>query len=152
MGYMTVFAMLLGLASPSVAQTKLQIMTIYKTPTCGCCQKWADYIEKAGFIVDVKELADLSQIKKKYKIPSRAHSCHTGIINGYFVEGHVPVEDVRRMLKEKAKIAGIAVANMPIGSPGMEFGDRKDPYDVIAVDKNGKVSVFNSYNKSNIGK
>ena len=114
---------------------------IWKTPTCGCCTLWVDHIRAAGFRTTVHDMNDVSPIKRKLGVPSSLESCHTAVVAGYTIEGHVPADVVQQALKTKPKIAGLAVPGMPMGSPGME-GSRKDPYNVIAFEQNGKTSVF----------
>ena len=120
---------------------------VYKTPTCGCCALWVKHLEENGFKTRVTEMDDLSEVKKKQGVPAKATSCHTAVIDGYAIEGHVPAADVRRLLKERPAVAGLAVPGMPLGSPGMEFGDTKQPYDVLAFDKAGQMKVFASYHR-----
>ncbi len=115
---------------------------IYKTPTCGCCSKWADHMEDAGFRVRVQDVTDLAPYKGKGGVPSSLEACHTAFVGGYVIEGHVPAEAVKRLLQEKPKIAGLVVPGMPIGSPGMEMGSRKEPYAILALDEDGKTSVY----------
>ncbi|MCB0719917.1 MAG: DUF411 domain-containing protein [Bacteroidetes bacterium] len=122
-------------------------MTVYKSATCGCCKSWIDYLEKAGYTVTAVDREDMAMVKAKYGIPRNVQSCHTGIINGYVVEGHVPVEDIERMLAAKPDAVGISAPGMPVGSPGMEQGNQKDPYDVVAFRSSGEVAIFASYNK-----
>jgi hypothetical protein len=119
-------------------------ITVYKTPTCGCCAKWVEHMKAAGFAPTVNDLPELSAIKTKHAIPPALQSCHTALVDGYIVEGHVPADLVQKMLKERPKVAGIAVPGMPMGSPGMEQGDRKDPYDVLTFDASGNTTVFAS--------
>ena len=114
---------------------------IWKTPTCGCCKLWVDHMRTNGFRPTVHDVNDVSPIKRKLGVPTSLESCHTGIVSGYAIEGHVPADIVRQMLKQRPKVAGLAVAGMPMGSPGME-GPRKDPYNVIAFERNGRTSVF----------
>jgi len=111
-------------------------MHVYKTPTCGCCTAWVDHMEAAGFTVTFTDLPDLGEVKARYGIGNSLASCHTAIIEGYVVEGHVPAATVRRLLEERPRVAGIAVPGMPIGSPGME-GPNARPYDVLAFDGRG---------------
>ena len=119
------------------------LMTVYKTPTCGCCAKWVDHMKQNGFTVNVTDLNDLSTIKAKHGVPSKLQSCHTAVVNGYVVEGHVPAADVKRMLKELPAVAGLALPGMPAGSPGMEVpGIVPPPYDVMTFDKKGATRVF----------
>lgn len=117
-------------------------ITVFKDANCGCCKSWVDHLRKHSFTVIAKDTADLSGVKRVGGVPERLHSCHTAFVNGYVVEGHVPAADIQRLLKEKPKIAGIAVPGMPAGSPGMEFGGAKDPYEVIAFNRDGTSRVF----------
>jgi len=116
-------------------------ITVYKSPTCGCCANWVDHLRKHGFRVTVKDTIDLDPIKEKLGVTQPLASCHTGVVRGYVVEGHVPAADIKKMLKERPKVVGIAVPGMPMGSPGME-GPRSEPYEVLAFDKQGKTRVF----------
>jgi hypothetical protein len=117
-------------------------MKVYKSPTCGCCQKWVEHVKAAGFAPEVEDMPSVTPVKDKSNVPAALRSCHTALVGGYVVEGHVPVETVQRMLREKPKVAGIAVPGMPVGSPGMEMGDRKDPYEVVSFPADGKTSVY----------
>lgn len=125
-------------ARPSSAKTA----TVYKQVGCGCCSIWAEQLRKLGFKVSAMEVPDLPRIKQTYGVPAAAHTCHTALIDGYVFEGHVPLDLVQKVLEERPKIAGLAVPGMPLGSPGMEMGSRKDPYDVIAFDREGKTSIY----------
>jgi hypothetical protein len=116
-------------------------VVVYKSPTCGCCDKWVEHMESAGFTVDVENQRDLAPIKRELGVPRRMQSCHTAKVGDYIVEGHVPADVVQRMLEEKPNIRGLAVPGMPMGSPGME-GPRKDPYNVIAIDHDGRLQVY----------
>lgn len=121
------------------------VMQVYKSPTCGCCKAWVEVMKGAGFDVRVTDLDDaaLQQEKAKRGVGDNLASCHTAIVNGYVVEGHVPAADINRMLQEKPAIVGIAAPGMPRGSPGMEVpGGAKDKFDVLAFTKAGKTSVF----------
>jgi hypothetical protein len=124
------------------------IMQVYKSPTCGCCKSWVERMQAAGFDMRVTDLSEAALQKEKARlgVSDNLQSCHTAVVNGYVVEGHVPAADIQRMLKEKPKIAGIAAPGMPRGSPGMEVpGGAKDAYDVIAFTKAGKTSVYASH-------
>ena len=125
--------------------TELPKMTVYKTPTCGCCNAWISHVIEAGFEVQAVEVVNTTPIAAEYGVPSQLRSCHTAIIGEYAVEGHVPAREIKRLLAERPSVAGLAVAGMPIGSPGMEIGDRRDPYHVIAFNRNGQGSVFATY-------
>ena len=122
-------------------QTVAADIVVYKSPTCGCCGKWVEHMEKAGFSVDVENMSDVAPIKRELGVPGRMQSCHTAKVGDYFVEGHVPADLVKRLLADKPDIKGLTVPGMPMGSPGME-GPRKDPYDVIAVGKDGGYRVY----------
>ena len=117
-------------------------MTVYKSPSCGCCKNWVAAAQKAGFTVKVVDLDDLSEIKKNAGVPDSLQSCHTVLVGAYVVEGHVPLDLVSRMLAAKPAFVGLAVPGMVVGSPGMEQGAEKQPYDVIAWVKGGKTSVY----------
>lgn len=118
-------------------------MTVYKSATCGCCSQWVEHMKKNGFAVTAMDVDDIEVPMKTYGVPMSAASCHTAIVNGYVVEGHVPAETVNRMLREKPAIRGIAAPGMPIGSPGMEVqGTKPQPYDVVSFDKLGKVALY----------
>jgi len=124
------------------AQTATPI-TIYKTPTCGCCGKWVEYMKQNGFAPKVTELPNLAAVKQSTGIPQNLQSCHTSTVEGYAVEGHVPADVIRQLLKEKPKVAGIAVPGMPMGSPGME-GPYKDKFNVVAFTQDGAQKVYAS--------
>jgi hypothetical protein len=117
-------------------------MQVYKTPTCGCCAKWVEHAKLAGFVPEIHDMPDVSPVKAKVGLPPALQSCHTALVGGYVIEGHVPADLIQRLLEEKPKVAGLAVPGMPVGSPGMEMGDRRDPYDVIAFTKDGTTSVY----------
>ena len=126
------------------ADNTLPEITVYKTPTCGCCSKWVSHLESNGFKVNAINQRDLSSLKQQLGISPSLQACHTAKIGNYFVEGHVPASDIKKMLATKPDIQGITVPGMPMGSPGME-GARKDSYDVLAINKDASVTVFNSY-------
>jgi hypothetical protein len=120
-------------------------VSVYKTPTCGCCAKWVDHMKHAGFQMTVTDMPQesLTNVKARHKVPAAVHSCHTAVVDGYVIEGHVPASEVKRLLKEKTKVTGIAVPGMPLGSPGMEVsGMTPHPYDVVSFDATGKTKVF----------
>jgi hypothetical protein len=124
-------------------------MTVYKTPTCGCCKLWVDHVRNAGWTITAKDLDQeaLDLMKNSLGVPSKLWSCHVGTANGYAFEGHVPVDLIDRVIAEKPKIAGLAVPGMPVGSPGMEVpGRNPDKFDVIAWEKGGKTKVFATRN------
>ena len=118
-------------------------IVVYKSPTCGCCGKWVDHVRAAGYPVQTIDVDDVTPYKTKYGVPLELSSCHTGIVEGYAIEGHVPADIIDKLLKERPKNAkAIAVPGMPLGSPGMEVPGRKDSYEVILIAKDGKRSVF----------
>lgn len=130
-------------AGQAAAPGEATRMVVYKTPTCGCCRAWVDHVKAAGFAVEVHDMPSVDPVKHEHGLPGHLASCHTAIVDGYVVEGHVPADVIRRMLRERPQVAGIAVPGMPMGSPGMEVpGGRKDPYDIIAFSRDGKVSVY----------
>lgn len=136
------------LASVSVGAQRPQqpSVEVFKSPTCGCCSKWVDHLRAHGFTVHITEIEAIDEVKAKHQIPKAARSCHTALVGGYVVEGHVPAADVQRLLKERPAVAGIAVPGMPIGSPGMEVpGTKAQAYDVIAFTKQGTTRVFASH-------
>jgi hypothetical protein len=145
-----ILALALGVGVAGQAQKAAPTMEVFKSPTCGCCSKWVEHVQQGGFTVKVTDLSDaaLDALKQKHGIPRTAQSCHTGLVDGYVVEGHVPVAEVHRMLKERPAVTGIAVGGMPLGSPGMEVpGQRPQTYNVITFDKQGVVKVFSTQNK-----
>ena len=117
-------------------------MTVYKSPSCGCCGKWVEHVEKHGFTVKVVPTADMMALKQKLGVPDPAISCHTTKVGNYVVEGHVPAADIKRLLAQKPKARGIAVAGMPMGSPGMEHGSHRQPYATLLIKHDGSTSVF----------
>ena len=133
---------LLAASASAPAQTP-PAMTVVRDVGCGCCLNWVTHLKRAGFNVTVTESATRLQDTKG--IPAAARSCHTGSIAGYLIEGHVPAADIKRLLSERPAIAGLAVAGMPVGSPGMEQGGRTQPYAVMTFDKTGKMTVFSSH-------
>lgn len=120
--------------------------TMYKNPGCMCCDKWAEHMESNGYEVEIKPIDNLAAFKFTHKVPNDMGACHTSVIDGYVVEGHVPAEDVDRLLKEQPDAKGIAVPGMPTGSPGMENPNRPDdPYDVMLFKEDGSRSVYASH-------
>lgn len=137
----TLAAVLGALGLLATQQSVAADIVVYKSPTCGCCGKWVKHMEDAGFSVDVEDLRDLAPIKRELGVPGGMQSCHTARVGDYIVEGHVPADLVKRMLDENPDIKGLAVPGMPMGSPGME-GPRKDPYNVMAIGKDGRASIY----------
>lgn len=121
-------------------------MTVYRDPSCGCCEAWAEQARGQGFDVRVIDRPDMPAIKRQHGVPEELSSCHTAILAGYAIEGHVPFADVRRLLTSKPSgVRGLAVPGMPRGSPGMEMPDgSKDPFEVMAFDAEGRARVFST--------
>ncbi len=132
-------------ARPRGAADKLPELVVYKTATCGCCPAWLDHVRAAGFLVRIVEVEDTAPIAARYAVPGHLHSCHTAIVEGYAVEGHVPASDIRRLLAQRPAIAGIAVPGMPVGSLGMEMGKRRDPFTVVTFTRDGRTGAFATY-------
>jgi len=135
------FALVLAVACSAA---EAEEVTVYKSPTCSCCQRWIDHLEANGFEVDTREVPDVKPVKQEKGVPQQLASCHTAEVDGYVIEGHVPASDIKRLLEERPPVRGLAVPEMPIGSPGME-GPNPEPYDVIAFDDKGKTEVFSSH-------
>ncbi len=129
-------------ADPRHGNSAQPEVTVFKDPNCACCKAWVDHLRKHAFTVTTKDTSGLARIRNSARVPADHRSCHTAFVNGYVIEGHVPAEDIKRLLAEKPKVAGLAVGGMPIGSPGMEVGNRKDAYDVVAFTRDGTTRVF----------
>lgn len=128
--------LLAGIPALAAGPTRLQV---WKSPTCGCCGDWIVHMREAGFEVDVHDTGNTAA-RARFGLPTRYGSCHTAMVEGYVIEGHVPAADVARLLREKPRALGLAVPGMPIGSPGMDgpaYGGRKDPYDTLLVESGG---------------
>ena len=118
-------------------------MTVYKTASCGCCRSWVDHVKQHGYQVAAHDTSDVASIKQMLGVPQRLSSCHTAVVGGYVIEGHVPADVIDKLLRERPKVVGIAVPGMPTGSPGMEApGRAPDRYDVLTFDKQGKTAVY----------
>lgn len=139
------FALAGALSTPALAMAAAPVIDVYKTEYCGCCESWVEHLKANGFTTRVANVANPSDYRERGGIPNELGSCHTGIVQGYAIEGHVPAPDIKRLLAQKPKAKGLAVPAMPLGSPGME-GPRKDPYDVLLVQANRKTTVFKHYN------
>ncbi|MEG3637621.1 DUF411 domain-containing protein [Magnetococcus sp. PR-3] len=121
-------------------------MVVYKSPSCSCCGAWIDYLEENGFRVEVENVDDMDTVKNRLGVPDHAASCHTAQMGDYVIEGHVPVEDILRLVKEKPDVRGIAAPGMPVGSPGMEVpGEPADRYDVVTFTTGGKLQLFSRH-------
>lgn len=137
-------ASLFSVITFAVATTTVEV---YKSPTCGCCEKWVDHMRDHGFTVKTHDVGN-KEIRKKMGMSESLGSCHTAVVNGYVLEGHIPAPDIKRFLRERPKALGLAVPDMPHGSPGME-GSRVDPYSVLMVKERGDTrrdaTIYNRY-------
>lgn len=124
-------------------------MVVYRSPACGCCSDWVAYVEEHGYTATVVEdTQNLTAFKAKHHVPPTMQSCHTAVVDGYIIEGHVPVEDIERLLTERPDVAGIAVPGMPVGSPGMEVeGVPPQPFEVVTFDAAGNTEVYSTHNQ-----
>lgn len=140
----TAFAVLRALGLPAEAGPGPRPeITVYKSPTCACCTEWVGHLRRHGFRVKTEDLADLRPIKVRHGVPAELESCHTALVGGYVVEGHVPADLIERLLRERPRVVGVAVPGMPVGSPGMAVpGGRVDRYQVLTFDRSGKTGVF----------
>lgn len=135
-------AALIGL--PMLAGAATQAIEVYKSATCGCCEKWVAHLQANGFRVNAHNVANPSDTREKMGMPDRLGACHTAVVGGYAIEGHVPAAEIKRLLAEKPKAKGLAVPAMPPGSPGME-GPTRAPYDVLLVRPDGSTAVYRHY-------
>ena len=142
-------AAFIGLSGPGCAQTPAsRNLTVFKTPTCACCDAWITHMREAGFSTTITVLPSLQSVRSSAGMPDALASCHTGRVGGYLVEGHVPAQDVIRLLAERPTAVGLAVPAMPLGSPGMETPQgHKEPYDTLLVLRSGDTRVFARHNQ-----
>ena len=138
-------ALAAALFTPVFAMAAAPVIEVFKSESCGCCGAWVEHLKANGFTTRVVNVENPSDYRERGGIPDKLGSCHTGMVQGYAIEGHVPASDIKRLLAQKPKARGLAVPAMPLGSPGME-GPRKDPYDVLLVQANGQTKVFKHYN------
>lgn len=141
----------LSIAWPGItlAQTKPQV-EVWKTPTCGCCHDWIAHLQASGFQVTAHDLSETAKAERRHSLgmPQALGSCHTALVGGYVLEGHVPAREIRRLLAERPKALGLAVPGMPVGSPGMDgpaYGGQKDAYRVLLVQRGGNTSTYQTY-------
>jgi hypothetical protein len=120
-------------------------MTVYRSPTCSCCGRWLEHMKKNGFLIKDIKTTDMESVKSRYGVPDSLQSCHTALVSGYVVEGHVPAGDVAELLKKRPRATGLTVPGMPMGTPGMEMGGKADPFAVLEFDKDGTTRVFHEY-------
>ena len=142
-------AIAVGLFVPmSYAQEK-PVVEVWKDPNCGCCKDWIAHMEQSGFMAVVHDTGN-NAVRARLGLPTKYASCHTALVQGYVIEGHVPATDIRKLLAQKPRALGLAVPGMPVGAPGMdgpEYGGRQDRYDVLLVAKDGSSKVMHSYGK-----
>ncbi len=136
----------------TAAGTTATPVEVWKDPSCGCCHDWIEHMQAHGFSFTVHDTGN-NAVRAQLGLPQQLGSCHTALVGGYLIEGHVPASDVRALLQQKPKALGLAVPGMPVGSPGMDgavYGNRRDPYDVLLVERGGSTKVFSSYNKAKV--
>lgn len=136
----------LALAAPARANSPQ--LHVYKSPTCGCCNDWIAHLRANGFTVTATDIPESRHARAKLGMPARYGSCHTALVQGYVIEGHVPAREIKRLLRERPKALGLAVPAMPVGSPGMdgpEYRGQQDPYDVLLIGQEGSARVYASY-------
>ena len=134
----------------ALAQPAKPLVEVWKDPNCGCCKDWVAHLEANGFTVRVFDTGNTAA-RKRLGMPDQLGSCHTARVQRYVIEGHVPAKDMQRLLADKPQALGLSVPRMPVGSPGMdgpEYGGRKDPYDVLLVQRDGSTRIYASYNKA----
>ncbi len=122
-----------------------EALVVYRTPTCGCCRVWVERMRAKGFEIRDNVVENVDDIKAQYGLPENLQGCHSTVVAGYLVEGHVPAEDIQRLLTEKPNVSGITVPGMPIGSPGMESGDTVEPYASLTFDRDGSTTIFQEH-------
>lgn len=134
-------ALIVAVSATAVGAQSAPAVAVFKSATCGCCAKWVDHVRANGFAPTATNVDDMNAVKAKHNVPQALHSCHTALVGGYVIEGHVPAADIKRLLKERPAVVGLAVPGMPAGSPGME-GPPPQKYDVVTFDKQGKTRVY----------
>lgn len=127
------------------ASANLPTVTVYKSPSCNCCNKWVSHMREQGFEVKIESRFNVKPVKKQVGLPSSLSACHTAVVGNYVVEGHVPAQDVKRLLRTEPDVRGLSVPGMPVGSPGMERGNRVEPYEVLTFTPAGDTTVFARY-------
>jgi hypothetical protein len=136
--------LLLLLLTASTTLLAAPVISVYKSPTCGCCNDWVNHLKDNGFEVNTYDSNNMGDIKQRLGVTPQLASCHTAMVDGYVIEGHVPAKDIKRLLEQRPKVTGLTVPGMPMGSPGME-GHRVDKYDVLTFDKAKNTAVFSRY-------
>ena len=129
----------------ALARTDAEPITVWKTPNCGCCKEWVAHLRTSGFEVATHDVKDTATVRQRLGLPVKFASCHTAQLGAYVLEGHVPAQEIRRLMREKPKAVGLSVPGMPVGSPGMETDGSRDAYDVLLVLADGSSRVYQSY-------
>lgn len=143
--YLVAGVIILLVAATSAEAATSASITVYRNPSCSCCGGWVNYLTTQGFQPRNVLTSDMNALKQQYGVPNDLASCHTAVINGYVIEGHIPTDNIKRLLAEQPMVAGIAVPEMPIGTPGMESGDVREPFTVFSFDRQGNTEAFNQY-------
>lgn len=143
--WMAIAAVIVLTTANAEAASAMPDITVYRDPDCSCCGGWMEHLEAQGFQTNNMPTADVDTLKQQYGIPDDLTSCHTAIVDGYVIEGHVPIEEIKRLLAERPNITGITVPGMPVGTPGMESGDERESFTVFSFDEQGNTEVFNHY-------
>ena len=142
---MMIVAGLLALPTVNASDAMVKDIVVYKNPDCGCCTKWVRYLEQNNYNVTIEDTRDVQAVKKRLGVPEKLAACHTAVIDGYVIEGHITHRDIKRLLLFRPDVTGIAVPGMPLGTPGMEMGDSVESYDVISFDEQGRLEVFSAH-------
>lgn len=137
--------MWLAAAKSAEAASEALEITVYRNPSCSCCGGWMDHLTAQGFQPRNVSTSDMNALKQQYRVPNDLASCHTAVIDGYVIEGHVPANDIKRLVAKQLDVAGIAVPGMPIGTPGMESGNVREPFTVFEFDEQGNAEAFNQF-------
>jgi hypothetical protein len=137
-------ALAVALLIPQLPSATAPVIQVYKTTSCGCCAKWVEHLRANGFDVKVTEVESTDPYRKKFGVPQPLASCHTALVNGYAIEGHVPAREIKRLIESKGSAKGLAVPGMPLGSPGME-STRTQAYSVMMFDAKGNSVVYQNY-------
>jgi len=143
--YLVAIASIVLIGTTEAQAINLPKATVYRDPACTCCGGWIEHLKAQGFSVKNVPTADMIAFKQEHGVTDELASCHTAIIDGYVVEGHVPGDDIKQLLAQKPDVSGIAVPGMPVGTPGMEMGNKKDSFAVVAFDEQGQTKVFKQY-------
>lgn len=133
---------LIAVTAASASDDLIKDIVVYKNPECGCCTEWVSYLEKRDYNVTIEHTRDVFELKKRLGVPEKLAACHTAVIDGYVIEGHITHRDIKRLLLLRPDVTGIAVPGMPVGTPGMERGNIKQPHDVMTFDDQGNTEVF----------